>query len=75
MAAPCPGQNHMDLCCLANNFNKKLLIGDRAVGPRARSPPSAPPPPPNSSRARSLMSSTAGFTGANVFNKGLVRGV
>lgn len=27
----------MDLCCLANNFNKKLLIGDRAASLWARS--------------------------------------
>ena len=63
---PCPRQNNMDLCCLANNFNKKLLIGDWATCLWAHRPP-------DPSGFRSLMSSTAGFIGANLVNKGLAR--
>lgn len=37
IGGPCLRQNNMDLCCLANNFNKKLLIGDRAASLWARS--------------------------------------
>lgn len=62
---PCPRQNNMDLCCLANNFNKKLLISDRAASLWVRSP--------RPRGSKSLMSSTAGFIGANLVNKGLAR--